>query len=150
MVEHPSEYLETCLADARVTDIAFHVECGEDIHELIQHIRQAGRRVGLAILAGTSADHLDPYLLEVDYVLVMTVKGGFSGTPFLPEVLPKIARIHAQRPELPIIVDGGVNLMTLPLCVAAGATSAVVGSCLFGAPDRPSVLLELSRLLSPR
>ena len=61
----------------------------------------------------------------------MTIKGGYSGTPFIPEVLKKITEIHNKRPELPIIVDGGIGETTLPLCIEAGATGAVMSSALF-------------------
>jgi pentose-5-phosphate-3-epimerase len=36
----------------------------------------------------------------------MTVKGGFSGTLFIPEVLQKIQEIHQKRPQLMMVVDG--------------------------------------------
>jgi len=74
MVQKPSEYFEKILSFPSVQAVAFHVECSEDIHETIQALRNAGKRVGLAILHTTPADHLDPYLLEIDYVIVMTVK----------------------------------------------------------------------------
>jgi len=57
-----------------VNAVAFHIECDEDIHETIQTLKNAGKKVGLALLDTTPADHLDTYLLEIDYVLVMTVK----------------------------------------------------------------------------
>jgi pentose-5-phosphate-3-epimerase len=75
MVQRPSEYLSTILDFESVKAVAFHVECREDVHETIQSLKNAGKKVGLAILHTTPADHIDPYLLEIDYVLVMTVKG---------------------------------------------------------------------------
>ncbi len=131
MVRYPSQYLEKILLFPHVSAVAFHVECSEDIHETIQTLKNAGKKVGLALLDSTPADHLDNYLLEIDYVLVMTVKGGYSGTPFIPEVLSKIADIHNKRPELPIVVDGGIGEKTLPLCVESGAMGAVMSSALF-------------------
>lgn len=131
MVQNPSQYFEKILLFPHVSAVAFHVECMEDIHETITFLKNAGKKVGLAVLESTPADHLDNYLLEIDYVLVMTVKGGYSGTPFIPEVLSKIAEIHNKRPELPIVVDGGIGEKTLPLCVDAGATGAVMSSALF-------------------
>jgi ribulose-phosphate 3-epimerase len=112
------------------------VECQEDIHETSTFLRNAGKKAGLALLHNTPADHLDPYLLEIDYVLVMTVKGGYSGTSFIPEVLSKITEIHNKNPGLPIVVDGGINQETLPLCVGAGVTGAVMSSAIFGTSDR--------------
>jgi ribulose-phosphate 3-epimerase len=106
MVQKPSDYFSKILAFPSVQAVAFHVECQDDIHETIQYLRNAGKKIGLAILHTTPTDHLHPYLLEIDYVLVMTVKGGYSGTPFIPEVLEKITEIHHKNPELPILVDG--------------------------------------------
>lgn len=131
MVRKPSAYFEKILTFSSVSAVAFHIECDEDIHETIQTLSNAGKKVGLALLDTTPADHLDTYIQEIDYVLIMTVKWGYSGTPFIPEVLPKIAEIHHKRPELPIIVDGGIGEHTLPLCLDAGATGAVMSSALF-------------------
>lgn len=49
----------------------------------------------------------------------MTIEAGYSGMPFIPEMLTKISEIHNKRPELPIVVDGGIGGKTLPLCAAA-------------------------------
>lgn len=131
MVQRPSEYIPKLLTFPSVSAIAFHVECSEDIHETIQTLKNAGKKVGLAILDTTPADHLDPYILEIDYAIVMTIKAGYSGNPFMPEMLSKIEEIHHKRPELSIIVDGGVGEKTIHLCADAGADGAVMSSALF-------------------
>lgn len=131
MVQRPSEYIPELLKFSSVSAIAFHLECIEDIHETIQTLKNAGKKVGIALLDTTPADHLDPYILEIDYVIVMTIKAGYSGNPFMSDMLSKIQEIHNKRPELPIVVDGGVGEKTLPLCVDAGATGAVMSSALF-------------------
>jgi pentose-5-phosphate-3-epimerase len=74
MVRKPSEYFPKVLAYPSVAAVAFHVESDEDIHQNIQTLKNAGKKVGLAILHTTPADHLDQYLLEIDYLIVMTVK----------------------------------------------------------------------------
>jgi len=130
MVQKPSLYF-SAPAFERAQAVAFHVECDEDIHGTIQYIKNAGKKVGLALLDTTPAEDIDQYLLEIDYVLVMTVKGGFSGTSFIPEMMSKVVQIHNKNSELPILVDGGVAETTLPLCIQAGATRAVMSSALF-------------------
>lgn len=135
MVQRPSEYIPDLLAFPSVSAIAFHIECSEDIHETIQTLKNAGKKVGLALLDTTPADHLDPYILEIDYVIVMTIKAGYSGNPFIPEMISKIHEIHQKRPELPIVVDGGIGEKTLPLCEQAGAAGAVMSSALFLTKD---------------
>jgi len=116
MVQNPSKYFPKILKYKQVAAVAFHIESSEDIRENIAYLRQRGIKVGLAILHSTPGDYLDQYLLEIDYILVMTIKGGFSGTPFIEEVLPKILEIRQKRPKLPILVDGGINLRTAQLC----------------------------------
>lgn len=74
MVRKPSAYFEKILSFPSVSAVAFHIECDEDIHETIQKLRNAGKKVGLALLDTTPADHLDPYIQEVDYVIIMTIK----------------------------------------------------------------------------
>lgn len=135
MVQRPSEYIPELLKFSSVSAIAFHLECSEDIHETIQTLKNAGKKVGIALLDTTPADHLDPYILEIDYVIVMTIKAGYSGNPFMPDMLSKIEDIHNKRPELPIVADGGVGEKTLPLCVDAGATGVVMSSALFLTKD---------------
>lgn len=135
MVQRPSEYFWALFEFEKVNAVAFHIECDEDIHRTIQSLKNAGKKVGLALLDNTPADHLDPYLLEIDYVLVMTVKWGYSGTPFIPEMLAKIKEIHRKNPELPIVVDWWINETTFPLCIDAGATGAVMSSALFWSAD---------------
>ena len=78
MAKYPSKYFPKVLKYKSVISVAFHIESLEDIRENIAYLRSTGRGVGLAILPSTPADHLDQYLLEIDYVLVMTVAGGFS------------------------------------------------------------------------
>lgn len=74
MVDYPSQYIPDILKFSRVSAVAVHVECREDIHEIITCLKNAGKKVGLALLENTPADHLDSYILEIDYVLIMTVK----------------------------------------------------------------------------
>jgi pentose-5-phosphate-3-epimerase len=74
MVRKPSTYFSTILEFEKVQAVAFHVECEEDIHETIQYLKNAGKKVGLALLDTTPADHLDPYFLEIDYIIVMMIK----------------------------------------------------------------------------
>ena len=147
MVQYPSKYFSKFLKYKQVTAVAFHIESLEDIRENISYLRSKGKEVGLGILASTPADYLDQYLLEIDYVLVMTIKGWFSGTPFIPEVLQKIQEIHNKRPELTILVDGGINLETAQLCANQWATEGVVSSALFAQKDRQEYLRLLSKIV---
>ena len=65
----------------------------------------------------------------------MTVHPGYGGQAFIKECLPKIAEARALRPQLDIMVDGGVNAETGVLAAAAGANQFVAGSHLFKMAD---------------
>ena len=84
-----------------------------------------------------------------DIVLVMTVNPGFGGQAFLPEVLPKIARLRAlceARGLHPWIeVDGGQNGEHAGEAIAAGANAIVAGSAIFGAADYAQAIAALRR-----
>ena len=74
MVKKPSTYFSDIVSCPAVKAVAFHIESEEDIRENISLLRRQGKQVGLALLYSTPADFLDPYLLEIDYILIMTIK----------------------------------------------------------------------------
>jgi len=80
---------------------------------------------------------------------VMSVHPGFGGQEFIPESLDAIrqTREHAFRsnPSLDIAVDGGINEVTAPQVVAAGANVLVAGTALF----RSDNMAEAIRRLRP-
>src|SRR5207247_7041236 len=116
--------------------IIVHVELGENVGPLIWKIRSLGKKVGLAINPPTAIAMVEPYLKQIDQLLVMTVNPGFGGQPFVAETLPKIQHADAWRRErkLPyrLEVDGGINLDTAEACARVGADTFVSGTALFG------------------
>ncbi|MEO6183553.1 MAG: ribulose-phosphate 3-epimerase, partial [Verrucomicrobiota bacterium] len=56
--------------------LTVHVELAEQVTPLIWKIRSLGKKVGLAINPGTPMSALEPFLTQVDLVLVMTVNPG--------------------------------------------------------------------------
>ena len=93
-----------------------HVELGEQVAPLIWKIKSLGKKVGLAVNPPTAIAEVQPYLDQIDLLLVMTVNPGFGGQEFIHETLPKIQQAEAWRRErkLPyrISVDGGINFQT--------------------------------------
>ncbi len=77
----------------------------------------------------------------LDLLLLMTVNPGFGGQKFIREMLPKLTRarslIQQRSPGCELEVDGGVDLTTGPLAVAAGADVLVAGTCVFAHPGGP-------------
>jgi ribulose-phosphate 3-epimerase len=88
----------------------------------------------------TPAKMLDYILDEVDLVLVMSVNPGFGGQKFIASQLRKIEaianRVAKQNLVVDIEVDGGIDPVTAPQAIDAGATALVAGTAAFrGGPD---------------
>ena len=129
MVADPAKYVEQLVVNGFKRLIA-DVE-GDTTREFIAACRMHHVEVGVALNGPSSLQLVEPFLESVDTVLVMTISSGFSGTPFLPQVLPKIRKIHEKYPNLPIEVDGGIGKETAPLVIENGATRLVSTSYLF-------------------
>jgi ribulose-phosphate 3-epimerase len=106
----------------------FHLESTADPEALIAQIKAAGMKVGLAIKPGTPVEAAMKFADKVDMVLVMTVEPGFGGQSFMEDMLPKVAALRAQFPELDIEVDGGLSPSTIDVAAKAGANMIVAGS----------------------
>ena len=135
MCSRPQILLEP-FAQAGANQIIIHVELGESaIVPLIWKIRSLGRKVGLAVNPPTSIALAQPFLDQIDELLVMTVNPGFGGQSFIYETLPKVQQAYAWRQERKldyrICVDGGVDFATTKDCAQAGADTFVSGTALF-------------------
>ncbi|HID17375.1 TPA: ribulose-phosphate 3-epimerase, partial [Candidatus Bathyarchaeota archaeon] len=93
--------------------------------------RAAGFEVGLTLDPDTPFKQVRDYVDELDIFQVMGVKSGFGGQEFIPSVLDRIAEVRRLYPDLPISVDGGVNVETALQMVDAGANILCVGSFIF-------------------
>ena len=83
----------------------------------------------------TSLETVREILPYVDQVLVMTVNPGFGGQSYIPTMTDKIARLAAMIAAtgriVDIEVDGGIDPITAPMVVGAGATVLVAGTNVF-------------------
>jgi ribulose-phosphate 3-epimerase len=145
MVDNP-QVLLAAFADAGADGCTVHVELG-DPRPLFDEIRSLGMQVGLAFEPATPYEAVQPYLGDIDLLLVMSVKTGFGGQAFIPEVLDKAraARAEIDKRNLPveIEIDGGIKIDTAPAAVAAGVDILVSGTGIFGGPDPAAAAREL-------
>ena len=91
---------------------------------------------------------LEDVLSLLDMVLIMTVNPGFGGQDFIPETLPKIARVRQMITQrnlrCDVEVDGGIHEGTVPQVVQAGANLLVAGSAVYN--QHESVAQAIERL----
>jgi ribulose-phosphate 3-epimerase len=135
MVQEPIRYIEA-FKQAGADLVTIHLEACKDVRASIQKIRECGLKAGLSICPETPAEAVEPYLGEVDMILVMSVHPGFGGQKFIPESLDKIRCIRRMSKErglaLDIQVDGGIYLSNVREVLDAGANVIVAGSAVFG------------------
>ena len=146
MIERPGHYLERFLPAAR--NITIHVEASErKTAETLRRIRAAGRSAGLSLRPAMPFETVEPFLDQIDLLLIMTVEPGFGGQSFQPEMLEKIeaaARARAQRGlSFHIEADGGIYAPQARQCLAAGANVLVAGTSVFGEPDYAEAIRSL-------
>jgi ribulose-phosphate 3-epimerase len=146
------ETLLPLFAEAGADQITVHVELGDQVTPLLWKIRSLGRKVGLAVNPPTPIALAQPYLDEIDTLLVMTVNPGFGGQEFIVECLPKIQQAAAWRRErglgYHISVDGGVNFKTAAECARAGADVFVSGTTLFGQRNLKAAVTKMRKIVS--
>ena len=139
MISPVDLYLEA-YAQAGANIISFHPEAGPHPHRTVQAIKALGCKAGIVLNPATPVDILDYLIEDIDLVLIMSVNPGFGGQKFIYSQLPKIEavrrRIDASGRAIHLEVDGGVDVETARLCVAAGADVLVAGTASFrGGPD---------------
>ena len=147
MLSEPQKYAEAFIT-AGAQLVSFHIEPHLDHHALLSRIRALGCQNGLVLNPVTPAEAIEPYLTEVDLILVMTVQPGFGGQSFRRDMLAKITQIDTWRRErglnFRLEVDGGVDARTGHECRIAGADTFVAGTAFFKAPDRAAFVCEVS------
>ncbi|MBI3314273.1 MAG: ribulose-phosphate 3-epimerase [Candidatus Omnitrophica bacterium] len=141
MIEEPLRYIED-FRKAGSDWITVHVEATGEVSQTLAAIKKSGAKVGMSLRPKTPAKTLEPYLKELDLVLIMTVEPGFGGQSFMPEMMEKV---RALRPIFPgkISVDGGINAQTAKVTLQAGADILVAGTAVFGEKDRSKAIQAL-------
>ena len=149
MCSRPEILLEP-FAQAGGDQINIHVELGEQVTSLIWKIKSLGKKAGLAINPPTAISMVQPYLAQIDSLLIMTVNPGFGGQEFIHETLPKIQQAYAWRRDLKlkyhIGVDGGIHFDTVAECARAGADTFISGTGLLGQRSLKAAVTKMRKI----
>ena len=149
MIVQPERYVEG-FAQAGADLIIVHQEAAVHLDRIVQHIKQLGKKAGVALNPATPAATLDQIIEQLDLVLVMTVNPGFGGQSFISHTLRKIRVVQQlvseRNPACEIEIDGGVEVETIGAAYQAGARVFVAGTSVFKYPAGPAagvrVLIE--------
>jgi ribulose-phosphate 3-epimerase len=152
MIDDP-DYWGLGYAELGAYSVTFHAEAAADPVRLARRLRAIGSRAGLALKPGTPVDDYLELLPEFDQVLVMTVEPGFGGQSFMPETMPKLARLRAavdaSGADIWLQVDGGITEETIVTAAENGADTFVAGSAVFRA-ENPADQISLLRETATR
>lgn len=149
MINTPeTEIMSYILAGSDI--ITFHYEACKNIKETIKLIKDHGVKCGISVKPNTNINVLDPYLKDLDLVLVMSVEPGFGGQKFMPSALDKIKYLKDIKDKhnfhYLIEVDGGINIVTAKLVKDAGCDVIVVGTYLMNSENFHECYEELKRI----
>lgn len=131
LMTKPVDELIVAFAKAGAKRISIHPETSMHVDRSLELIRQLGCLAGIVLNPGSSPECLKWLLHRLDFILVMLVNPGFAGQALIPEVIPKIKWIKERFSQIPIAVDGGVNLTNIAELVDAGASQFIMGSGFF-------------------
>ena len=143
MIVQPGRYVrQFCEAGADLVTMHVEADTEENLRAAIDAVHSAGKRAGVVVKPGTSAEAVRPYIRDVELVLVMTVEPGFGGQSFMADQMGKVRAVRemidALNPACELEVDGGVGPDTFRTCIDAGANVLVAGSAVYGAEDIPA------------
>lgn len=139
MIEAPERHIEA-IAASGANLIAPHLESMRHPQRVLAMIRDLGVKPGIALNPDSDFGVLRWILPDIEMIVLMGVNPGFSGQKFIPGTIKKMAALRkfledSDFADLPVEVDGGINLENAPLLVAAGATVLVSGSAFFRGSD---------------
>ncbi|TRZ53603.1 hypothetical protein D4R99_00555 [bacterium] len=131
MMQNPEESFAEWV-NAGFHRIIVHAETTQKLLSLIKEWKGI-IEIGVAVGIETENEELYKYIdAGADFVQFMGIfQIGFQGSPFDSRVLEKISKMREVYPNLPISVDGGVNMDTVPNLLTAGVNRLVIGSAIF-------------------
>ena len=150
MVQEPIRYVEA-FKEAGAHIVTVHLEACEDVGATLGKIHDCGMKAGLSICPETPVSAVEPFLPQIEMLLIMSVHPGFGGQKFIPESLDKIRearqKIQAGGYNIDIQVDGGIYLTNVREVLDAVANIIVAGSAVFkGDPgENTKAFMEILR-----
>ena len=137
-------------AETGAYSVTFHAEASENPVALARAIRAIGARAGVAIKPGTDVEPFLEILQEFDQLLVMTVEPGFGGQSLIEDTLAKVSKarrkIDAEKLDVWLQVDGGIDESNIERVASLGADTFVAGSAVFKAENRATQIDNLRNL----
>lgn len=138
MVDAPETFFDE-LREAGLDMVSFHLEAVPEPAPAIRKARGAGLGVGLTLNMESPVEASFPYLDQVDDLMLMSIRPGWSFQTLNPEVYPRLEAVRTEIDRAGVAVeleiDGGVKVDNAARAVEAGATVLIAASGIFAMPD---------------
>jgi len=149
MIVQPERYIND-FKDTGANILSVHYEACSHLHRTIHAIKEAGMKAGVAINPHTSIDLLKDVIADIDLVCMMSVNPGFGGQKFIENTYQKSTDLKnlilQKKSQCLIEIDGGVNEITAPKLLAAGANVLVAGNYVFSSKNPVETIASLKAL----
>lgn len=142
MAAYPSQHLDTILKLSPSLCI-LHAEASEDLLPSFQQLKEAGIKVGVALLPSTFPGNVQHYIEAADHALIFAGQLGVQGAPADLMQMEKIPLVRNMKPEIEIGWDGGANITNVRALAHADLDVINVGSAISQAPDPAQAFQEL-------
>jgi len=143
MVNNPGKLIDKYIA-VGADLITFHIETEPHAPRVLTHIKNAGKKAGIALNPQTSEDDLKYILDYLDLILIMSVNPGFSYQNFMPKMIDKLLNIKNMitnaNKEVLIAMDGGINIKNISILKENGLDIAVCGGAVFKGNIKENIL----------
>ena len=148
LVEYPQNYIDDLIKLDHIFRIIVPFEGRGGIPEAIYHIKNHQKQAGLSINPETPVSAILHFLDDIDLLVLLAVKPGFSGQEFQEPVLNKVSEIKKLNPAAAVEIDGGVNLGNVQKIAATGCDFLAVNSALYKTPDFRIAYEKLAKIAS--
>ena len=147
MIVNPEKYVEK-FAELGSDILTVHYEvCMNNMHEVINSIKENGMKAGIAINPDTDVNVLEEFIKDIDLIIVMGVFPGFSGQSFIEETYQRCFEVKELVMKYDssalIEIDGGVTIKNAKKLIDNGADVLVSGSHVFKANNPTEIIQKL-------
>ena len=128
--------------------VIMQAESDGNFRAVASRLKEAGIKVGIAILPQSSVAVITPALAVIDHVLIFSGHLGHYGGRANLSLLGKISEIKEIKPEIEIGWDGGINDQNVRTLAVNGVDVLNVGSFIQRATDPEAAYQQLTDIVS--
>lgn len=150
MVNRPQSYIEALAPLQYVSKVIIPFEIEGSVASEIYQVRRYNKQVGLSLNPTTAIVSAIHFFGDIDLLLLMTAKPGFSGQKLGENTYERIRQTKKIDPSMPVEVDIGVNFDNAKKLAEAGADFLVASTTLYNASDFALAYEKLDKLANLR